>query len=82
MEKYETLFREKFLEVLAKNGYNDQYDFSLADVDVSLSDSYRVPRVTGSLSYTGNVYIPQGVQFEGIYELSMILLEDEIEFVE
>jgi len=83
MEKYEALFREKFLQALVRNGYNDSYDFKQAHIDVSLYSSYSVPRVTGSLSYTGNIiYIPQGEQFESIWELTMKLFEGEIEYSE
>jgi hypothetical protein len=83
MIQYENLFREKFLETLANNGYSNGYDFELADVTVEESTGYSVPRVVGVLSYQGNIlYIPQGVQFESIYELSMKLLAGEMEFSE
>jgi hypothetical protein len=83
MDKYEQLFREKFIEVLELNGYPDGYDFSLSHVDVSRNNHYTVPRITGSLSYVGGtIYVPQGVQFESIYELTMILEKSGIEFSE
>ncbi|MBL4797923.1 MAG: hypothetical protein JKY50_10960 [Oleispira sp.] len=83
MMQYENLFREKFLETLGKNGYINGYDFELASVTVQESTGYSVPRVVGVLSYEGDViYIPQGVQFESIYELSMKLLEGGMEFSE
>lgn len=83
MMQYESLFREKFLETLVKNGYNNGYDFELASVTVQESTGYSVPRVVGVLSYEGDViYIPQDVQFESIYELSMKLLEGSMEFSE
>ena len=83
MTEYENLFREKFLETLGKNGYNNGYNFELASFSVQESTGYSVPRVVGVLSYEGDVvYIPQGVQFESIYELSMKLLEEGMEFSE
>ncbi len=81
MEQYEHIFRKKFLAELANNGYNQGYDFNLADVTVEESKGYNVPRIIGVLSYEGNViYIPQGVEFENIFELSMILSIEGIKF--
>ena len=81
MDKYEQLFRENFLKSLEKNGYNKGFDFDKANIDIGAIDGYNVPRITGSLSYTGHIlYVPKGLEFERMYELSMILNPDGIEF--
>lgn len=84
IEKFETIFRDKFLEILEKNGYHNGYNFELASIGVNLhNDYYNAAKITGTLSYNGPViYIPKGLSFESLSEITQVFMPSGISFEE